>query len=138
MNKFDTKKKIVENGGSKIFNNWNEKFGISKDEFIENLKWVCEDPANGHSTVTNKNDGLTREIAIDANHDAIVRAECMSMSDEARKMFGQSYDENKCEAHIVKLHRIVNSFGRTEYYRIDNGKLFESVQFIAISARNRI
>lgn len=60
------------------------------------------------------------------------------MSDEARKMFGQSYDENKCEAHIVKLHRIVNSFGRTEYYRIDNGKLFESVQFIAISARNRI
>ncbi|WP_242363769.1 hypothetical protein [Limosilactobacillus antri] len=138
MTNFDSKKKIVENGSSEIFNNWNEKFGISKDEFIENLKWVCEDPANGRSTVTTKNDGLTREIAIDANHDARVRAENMSMSDEARKMFGQPYDESKCEAHIVKLRRVVNDFGHTEYYRIDNGKLFESVHFIAIGARDRV
>lgn len=138
MTNFSTKKQLVENGKSEVFNNWHKMFGIGKDEFIENLKWVCEDPKNGKSTVSNKHNGLTREIAIKANAEAMKRAEYMTMNAEARKMFGESFDEDKCEAHIIKLERKVNDIDATEYYDIHTGKLFSTTNFIAISATDRI
>lgn len=138
MTNFSTKKQLVENGKSKVFNNWHKMFGISKDEFLENLEWVCNDPQNGKSAVSNKHNGLTREIAIKANAEAMKRAEYMAMNAEARKMFGESFNEDKCEAHIVKLERKVNNIDGTEYYDTNTGKIFSTTNFIAISATDRI
>lgn len=138
MTNFSTKKQLVENGKSEVFNNWHKMFGIGKDEFLENLKWVCEDPRNGKSAVSNKHNGLTREIAIEANGEAMKRAEFMAMSEEARNMFGENFNESKCEAHIVKLTRKFNNLGAAEYYNAESGKLFSTTNFIAINARDRI
>lgn len=138
MTDFTLKKQLVENGKSQVFNNWNKLFGISKDEFIKNLEWLCNDPQNGKSATTFKNDALTREIAIEANNEAMKRAEFMAMDEKARKMFGENFDESKCEAHIVKLTRKFNKLDATEYYNIETGKQFSTTNFIAISARDRI
>ena len=40
----ENKIKKVNNGKSEVFNNWNNIAGISKDAFIEALKWLEEDP----------------------------------------------------------------------------------------------
>lgn len=138
MTNLNAKKELVENGKSQVFNNWNKLFGINKDEFIKNLEWVCNDPQNGKSATTFKNDALTREIAIEANGEAMKRAESMAMSEEARKMFGENFNESKCEAHIVKLTRKFNNLGAAEYYNAESGKLFSTTNFIAINALDRI
>lgn len=44
MNNYEIKEKIVKNGQSEIFKNWNKFSGISKEDFLKGLKWVCEDP----------------------------------------------------------------------------------------------
>ena len=40
---YATKEKIVKAGNSKIFNIWHER-GVSEEDFLEGLKWVCDDP----------------------------------------------------------------------------------------------
>ena len=43
--RYEIKKHIVESGGSKVFNAWHELVpSLTKEEFVENLKWLCEDP----------------------------------------------------------------------------------------------
>lgn len=138
MNNFDHKIKTLEAGKSKVFNNWHKMYGISKEEFIENLKWVCEDLGHVES-YSGPDSGLEREIAIDANHDAQVRADNMALEGENRGKFSQPYDESKCEAHIVKLQRkYVDETVRVEFYRIDNGKRFDPMNFIGVNARDEI
>lgn len=59
MNGYETKKKYVESGKSRIFNNWHKSTGVSMNDFLEGLKWVCEDPMP---------DGkMTRELGIRRN-----------------------------------------------------------------------
>lgn len=41
---FEVKKRIVESGNSQVFNNWHENAGVSKEDFLTGLKWLCEDP----------------------------------------------------------------------------------------------
>ncbi len=41
---FDIKKKIVESGNSEVFKYWHENAGISMEDFLAELKWLCEDP----------------------------------------------------------------------------------------------
>lgn len=55
MNNLEIKKKIVEKGDSRIFNNWHENQGISKEEFIKGLEWLYKDPLN-------ENGKWTREL----------------------------------------------------------------------------
>lgn len=61
MNNFETKKNIVKNGNSKVFADWKKIVStLTKEEFLTNLQWVCEDPST-------KEDGsglLTREIGL--------------------------------------------------------------------------
>lgn len=52
MNHFDIKKKIVEAGNSKIFNNWHEHTGLSKEDFLAGLAWLCEDPRDEKGRLT--------------------------------------------------------------------------------------
>ena len=44
-NHFDIKKRIVEAGKSSVLTRW-QTFcpALTKEEFLENLKWLCEDP----------------------------------------------------------------------------------------------
>lgn len=39
---YDIKEKIVKAGGSEIFKNWHENAGITEEEFLDGLKWICE------------------------------------------------------------------------------------------------
>lgn len=53
--------KIINNGESKIFNSWKEIApNLNEDEFLENLKWVYEDPFD-------ENERLTRGIGLLSN-----------------------------------------------------------------------
>lgn len=56
-NYFEVKKNIVLTGNSRIFNNWAEHSGITVDDFIAALEWVCDDPLDANGM-------LTREIAL--------------------------------------------------------------------------
>lgn len=58
MTSFETKKKIVLAGNSRIFNDWAAHSTITMDEFISALQWLCEDALD-------ENGKLTREIALD-------------------------------------------------------------------------
>jgi hypothetical protein len=55
-----TKIKLVEEGKSRIFADWSRHAGVTKEQFIEGLKWVCSDPCDGS---TGGHPGrLTREL----------------------------------------------------------------------------
>ena len=57
MTSFETKKKIVLAGDSRIFKDWAAHSTITMDEFISALHWLCEDALD-------RNGKLTREIAL--------------------------------------------------------------------------
>lgn len=58
---YTIKEKIVKAGGSEVFKNWKEFGGVSEEDFLDGLKWVCDDPMEfvaGHPR-------MTRELALD-------------------------------------------------------------------------
>ena len=65
--KLENKIKLVNEGKSKVFNNWTYQTGITKDKFIEALKWIEEDPR----TVVAGVKKLSREIDCKANGELI-------------------------------------------------------------------
>lgn len=54
MNKyyFEVKKKLVEEDKSRVYQNWHEYQGINKEDFINGLKWLCDDPCDERGRVT--------------------------------------------------------------------------------------
>lgn len=40
---YEIKKKIILNNDSKIFKNWNDFTGITQNDFLEGVKWLCEE-----------------------------------------------------------------------------------------------
>jgi hypothetical protein len=52
MNNFEAKAKIVNAGNSKVLKNWMEHSSITPADFLDALRWVCEDSLdeNGRST----------------------------------------------------------------------------------------
>ena len=63
--RYEIKKHIVESGGSKVFNAWHELVpSLTKEEFVENLKWLCEDPCaeyGNEGIIASRSIGLTPE-----------------------------------------------------------------------------
>lgn len=57
MNNYELKAERVKSGNSKVFTNWKAHSTISEADFLDALKWVCDDPLN------EKGD-LTREIGL--------------------------------------------------------------------------
>ena len=57
MHSINIKKKIVENGSSKVFKDWSEHSTVTMEDFLEALQWVCNDPAK-------EGEPLTREIGL--------------------------------------------------------------------------
>lgn len=55
------KEKIVLAGGSKIFGDWHENAGISMDDFLKGIRWLCDDPMTGpYKTRMTRELGCTR------------------------------------------------------------------------------
>lgn len=65
--KLENKIKLVNEGKSKVFNNWTYQTGVTKNEFIEALKWLEEDPMMVVASVKR----LSREIGCKANGELI-------------------------------------------------------------------
>lgn len=57
---FEICKKIVDAGNSKVFENWKALAPITKGDFLEALRWICEDPETGGAT----GDKMTREVGL--------------------------------------------------------------------------
>lgn len=55
---FAIKKKLVEEGHSKVFKEWSKYSTITKEDFIKALEWVCNDPLTADGKVT-REIGLT-------------------------------------------------------------------------------
>lgn len=60
MYNYKIKEKIVRSGESKIFKHWASISNITEADFLDALKWLCEDPKNGGP----RKNLLTREIAL--------------------------------------------------------------------------
>jgi len=113
---FHVKEKIVKEGKSKILEEWQTLSSITDDDFLEALKWVCDDPANGGPS---KN-SLTRRIGLSATK--VVKLHCSWLEDEAGVVFykdgfywgGESFevdcdnpdfsDKNGKASHIFKIY----------------------------------
>lgn len=68
MHNYEIKEKIVKKGESKIFKNWNEFSGVSMEDFLKGLKWVCEDPEEdfGNGIIR-----MTRELGCRPNGELV-------------------------------------------------------------------
>ena len=136
-NNFDIKVKLVESGKSEIFSKWQELGLITKEEFIENLKWVCEDPLDEKGK-------LTREIALEISNDMQEKI----FSDMSNGKFGGKYDPENLKGKIVRLRRAtikltpvsknVKPAESVVFTKIDD-KLGRVVRFAnSLSARDKI
>ena len=138
MSRLEHKIALVEKGHSKVFNNWNRLFGISQEEFIEGLKWLDKDPQDGKSQ-NNQFDAVTREIAIEANPEAWKHAQTLSMPAKYQKIYGDHFDNSKCEAHLIKLSRHYNRYDQLNFYRQDTGIIYNKLnKIVGLNVRDRI
>lgn len=123
-NNYSTKEKIVMNDGSKVFKNWNQFGMISKNEFLEALKWVCMDPMD--------NGRITRKIGLEVTKDMTNK-----ILSEKNSKFANAYNENNLKGRIVRLYLVNNA-----YYDADSrefkGLLNAWDGRITISCRDRI
>lgn len=110
----DTKLKIIEAGGSEVFKNW-QKYGlITKEEFIEAITWLCEDPLNEFGE-------LSRRIGLDVTQDMENK-----VIEEQNPRFNFGYDENKLKGRIVKLRQVYDEKGKfVGFYKIEDDRLWE-------------
>ena len=51
---YEIKSKIVKAGDSRVFNSWHENADVTMEDFLDGLRWLCEDPMTGGR--------LTREL----------------------------------------------------------------------------
>lgn len=62
LHNFEIKKRLVEEGKSKIFSAWKNLVpSLTEKEFLENLEWLCADPRENGDGKTGR---LTREIGL--------------------------------------------------------------------------
>ena len=125
----NTKLKILENGGSEVFSNW-EKYGlITKEEFTSALTWLCHDPLD-------EKHRLTRAIGLYVTPDMEEK-----VLKETNPKFYTGHDENKLKGHIVKLKYSHNdNLGATYICDFETGRLWDGNgrRKISINALSRI
>ena len=121
-----TKIKIVENGGSEVFNNWSKWGLITMEEFIDALKWLEEDPYSDYGT-------MTREVALELTPDAWKKA-----WGEVNEVLKRPYDENNVKSKIIKLERVYNKKDFVGFYRIDNRRLWTGNWDMRLNAESRV
>lgn len=60
LRNFDICKKIIDGGNSDIFEDWKNHAPITKEDFLEALKWLSEDPCDGGQRKCK----MTREVGL--------------------------------------------------------------------------
>lgn len=122
MNNFEIKEKIVRAGESRIFNNWHENADIEMDDFIEGLRWLCDDPM--------PNGRLTRELGC-------IRRADSGMTDEQRA----SWYVGPMPNGVVRLYRLRRVYGKDGHcaFYDESGHLWgHTAACASISARDRV
>lgn len=122
-NNFETKKKIVIAGDSKVFRNWAEHSNITEDDFISALEWVCADQLNDKGK-------MTREIGL--TPDGIVKLD---------RCYGEDgvcafYLDGKLWNGATFKRPCAND--REKMYSLDGGKTVEETHKITLSCKDRI
>lgn len=131
MKDFEIKKKIVLEGGSSVFDNWNKCGLISKAEFIEALKWLCDDPEDAPGG------GMTREIGLEVTPDMETKLFMEGpASDMEKAAFGGTWDESKLKGRIVRLRRVYDSRGEFVGFYDEDGDRWTG--HVSLSARDRV
>lgn len=98
MNRYEIMERKVKAGNSEVFREWSELARVSPEEFLEALKWVCEDPENGGRT----GNRITREIALTPNGITRLRVEygiddISALYDEDGKFWGGATFRVPCD-----------------------------------------
>lgn len=127
---FAAKAAIVRKGRSIVFANWALTAGITDDEFLDALRWVCDDP---HAL-----DGkLTREVGLDVTPDARTKALMTSDAPEAMKRaFGGAWDEGRTRGRIVRLARRYDSRGEFSGLFTESGRRWPGS--VSLNARDHV
>ncbi len=123
------KKNQINTNNSEIFNNW-RKFGlITKNEFIENLEWVCNDPLDDKER-------LTREIALVITPD--MENYLKSQKKDGAEKFAMPYKSDNLKGKILKLNRIYDDKGSCAFYHDGKHYSGNGIRKICLSAEDRI
>lgn len=70
MNGYERKAERVLCGKSKIYENWKAFAGVSVEDFLAGLKWVCEDPLKDYG-ITYEKIQMTRELGCTPNGELV-------------------------------------------------------------------
>lgn len=123
-NNFEIKEKIVRNGDSKVFKNWQENSNITMEDFLDGLRWLCDDPMT---------DGkLTRELGC-------IRRADSGWSDKDREILNPIEPHNPGVDRIYRLTRVYWQDGSFRGFVDETGHTWGgSTECASISARDRI
>lgn len=123
MNNFETKKKIVLAGNSKVFRNWSAHSNITKEDFINALEWLCADPLDTKGR-------MTREIGLTPN--GIVKL---------TRWYGYNnlcsfYHNEEVWSGAIFKRPCKND--REKMFSLDGGKTVEERHKISLSCKDRV
>lgn len=118
---YEIKEKIVRAGGSKIFKNWHDFAGITMEEFLDGLRWLCDDPM--------PNGKLYRQLGCIAPEDA-------GLTDEQKKMWGTSSSHLPGTAGIHRLSRCYYSDGSLAGFYYKDGTKWTG--YVSLNAKDGV
>lgn len=120
--RYEIKEKIVKSGNSRVFQSWHENAGITMEEFLDGLRWLCNDPmTDGH---------LTRELGCVRRADSGYTPEQLEILGDVEQPSG------------LGLHRLARGYdnqGRFVGFYDEDGRLWaKGGDRASISAHDRV
>lgn len=104
---YEVKAKIVRAGASRVFQSWHDNAGISMEDFLDGLRWLCDDPmTDGH---------LTRELGC-------IRRAGSGYTPEQLAILGDVQDDGT--AGLYRLTRSYYRDGSFEGFYDEDGRLW--------------
>lgn len=123
MSKYEIKAKIVKAGASKVFQSWNHYAGITMDDFLDGLKWLCDDPMDEQGR-------YTRELGCVRHPDA-------GMSEDEKALWGE-VPHTPGIARLYRLTRCYTQDGGCAFYDEDGHIWGGTTDYASISAGDRV
>jgi hypothetical protein len=121
----DAKKKIVEAGNSRKLKEWQKYSTVTKEEFLDALEWLCDDPLNQWHRPT-------REVGLTPT--GLVKLKHCYYDDGSFEGFADPNGRRWCGA-------LFHTPARNEFERLnmaDENGLVRSLQQISISALDQV
>ncbi len=121
---YEIKEKIVLAGESKVFNSWHENAGVTMEDFLDGLRWLCDDPMPGGK--------LSRELGC-------VRFADSGYTQEQKEMWGPFTPHRPGVDGLHRLTRSYYSDGSFAGFFDENGMRWGgTTDYASISARDRV